>query len=157
MSVTVVGAGITKYLNGLRTREKALQGFLNRNLLEIYRNLQRRRWMTENVSEAGKEWTALNPGYAARKRKLFATYPGKGTKKLVATSNLFLSVIGPGKGFRKVTTPRSLYVGTTVEYAKYVNEARSFTEWSDRSQKEMTGAVARFIFKNELKNTPRIL
>lgn len=156
MKLETLSRGITNYLKGLRQRERALQGFLNRNVLEMYRNLQRRRWMTENASE-GNAWAALNPGYAARKKKVYAGYPGKGTKKLIATNTLFLSVIGPGKGFRKVTTPRSLIIATTVEYAPYVNEIRPFTEWSKRSQKEITGAVAKFIFKNELKNIPGIV
>lgn len=156
MKLETVRAGITNYLKALRQREKALQGFLNRNVLEMYRNLQRRRWMTENASE-GKAWMPLNPGYAARKKKVYAGYPGKGTKKLIATNTLFLSVIGPGKGFRKVTTPRSLWIATTIEYAQHVDDARSFTQWSKRSQKEITGAVADFVFKNKLKNIPGIV
>lgn len=151
MKIETLIAGITKYLKGLQQREKALAGYLNRNVLEQYRNLQRKRWMTENTSE-GKEWAKLNPTYAAWKKKRFATYPGGGTKKLIASGTLFLSVIGPGKGFRKVTTPRSLFLATTIEYAPHVNELRPFTEWSKRSQKEIVDGVARFIFKGILKN-----
>jgi len=151
MKLQTVTAGITKYLKGLRQRERALEGYLNRNVLRQYQNLQRKRWITENVSE-GKEWAKLNPTYAAWKKKRFATYPGGGTKKLIASGTLFVSVIGPGKGFRKVTTPRSLYLATTIEYARHVNEARPFDQWSDRSRKEILNGISRFIFKGIQKS-----
>jgi len=155
-SLTTVSDGITRMLKGMRQREKALQSHLNRNVLEQYRAIQRRRWMTENASE-GQPWLALNPGYALRKKRQFAAYPGAGTKKLIATNKLFKSVIGPGEGFRKIVTPRSLLLSTTVEYAPHVNEVRSFTEYSRQSIAEIRNGVAQFIFKGILKQTAEIL
>lgn len=159
MSVTLktVSNGINKMLQGMRQREKALMGYFNRNVLEQYRNLQRNRWMTENVSESGIEWHKLSDDYAARKRKQFAAYPGQGTKKLVATNRLFKSVIGPGKDFRKVVTARGLYIATVTPYAKYVDEDRSFTTWSKKSEQELKLSVARFIFKGILKQSAELL
>lgn len=158
MSVTLrtVSDGINKILRGMRQREKALMGYFNRNVLEQYRNQQRKRWMTENASE-GQTWAALSPLYASRKRRQFAGYPGKGTKKLVATNRLFESVIGPGKDFRKVVTARGLYIATVTPYAKYVDEDRSFTTWSKKSEQELKLSVARFIFKGILKQSAELL
>jgi hypothetical protein len=155
IALTTVSDGITKMLKGMRQREKALQGYLNRNVVEQYRALQRRRWMTENASE-GQPWLALNPGYAARKRRIYASFEGAGTKKLIATGKLYKSVIGPGEGFRKVVTPRTLYLATTVGYAKYVDEKRSITEWSKDSVAEIRLSIAGFIFKGILKQSSEL-
>jgi hypothetical protein len=140
----------------MRQRERALVGYFNRNVLEQYRNLQRKRWITENASE-GQEWAALNPTYSARKRRQFASYPGRGTKKLVATNRLFRGVIGPGEDFRKVVTSRGLYIATITPYAKYVNEDRNFTDWSTRSEHELKVSVAQFIFKGILKQSAELI
>ena len=156
-SLTTVTDGISQVFKGMLQREKALQSYLNRNVLEQYRNIQRKRWMTENLSESGIKWTRLNVNYAKRKRKIYAAYEGSGTKMLVATGKLYKSVIGPGEGFRKIVTPRSLYLATTVEYAPHVNDARSFTEYSPASIREIRLSVARFIFKGILKQSAEIL
>ena len=156
-SLTTVTDGISQVFKGMLQREKALQSYLNRNVLEQYRNIQRKRWMTENLSESGIKWTRLNVNYAKRKRKIYAAYEGSGTKMLIATGKLYKSVIGPGEGFRKIVTPRSLYLATTVEYAPHVNDARSFTEYSPASIREIRLSVARFIFKGILKQSAEIL
>ena len=155
-SIKTVSDGITKMLRGMRQREKALMGNFNRNLLEKYRNQQRKRWMTENASE-GQPWAALDPTYASRKRRQFAGYPGRGTKKLIATNRLFESVIGPGKDFRKIVTPRGLYIATVTPYAKYVSEDRNFTDWSQRSIRERNKGIADFIFKGILRQSAELL
>jgi len=155
-SLKTVSNGITRMLNGMRQREKALQGYFSRNVLEQYRNLQRRRWMTENASE-GQPWAALNSAYASRKRRQFASYPGRGTKKLVATNRLFESVIGPGKDFRKIATARGLYVATVTPYAKYVDEDRNFTTWSKQSIGEINRGIAQFIFKGIYKQAAELI
>jgi len=156
VSLKTVSNGINKYLNVMRQRERALIGYFNRNVLEQYRNLQRKRWMTENASE-GQPWAALNPLYASRKRRQFASYPGKGTKKLVATNRLFESVIGPGADFRKIVSSRGLYIATVTPYSKYVNEERSFTGWSKKSEHEIKMNIAQFIFKGIQKQSAELL
>jgi hypothetical protein len=75
---------------------------------------------------------------------------------LIATNKLFKSVIGPGNGFRKVTTPKTLTLSTSVEYAKHVDEARSFTDFGDKTMSEIYGGIAKFIFKGVLKNVADI-
>jgi hypothetical protein len=157
VKLSTVSDGITKMLKGMRQRERALQSFLNKNVLEQYRNIQRKRWMSENLSESGIKWTRLNAAYARRKRKQYAAYEGGGTKMLIATGKLYKSVIGPGDGFRKITTPRTLYLATTVDYARFVDEARSFTEYSPESVREIRLSVAKFVFKGILKQSAEIL
>lgn len=155
-SLRAVSNGILKSLEGVKEREKALQGYLNRNVVEQYRNAQRTRWMTENASE-GQKWTRLNADYAKRKKKVYATYPGAGSKMLIATNRLFKSVIGPGEGFRKVTTPRSLTISTTVEYAPFVSEARDFTHFGKKTMSEIKRGVMRFVAKGILKDVSEIV
>lgn len=145
--------GITDRLNAMRKRANAMQGFLNRNVFRMYQNFQRERWMTENRSE-GVAWERLNPSYAARKRRQFADYPGKGTKMLVATGTLLESVIGPGKGFRKIVSPKRLYIFTVLDYSRYVNDVRPFTGFSDRSMNKVLKSVKRFISRG-IDRVPR--
>lgn len=149
--ITLTNDGITRQLQGYINRANALEGYLNRVVVEQYRNIQRSRWMTENASE-GDRWEALNPSYAARKRKAYARYEGSGTKMLIATGKLFKAVIGPGAGFRKITTPRSLTISVSgVDYAEYVDEARTFTTYSDKSVREIREGVARFVIRNQIR------
>lgn len=156
-TLSTVSDGISKMLRGMRQRERAMQGYLNRNVLEQYRNIQRERWMTEGKSEGGVKWTRLNAAYARRKRKIYAQYEGAGTKMLIATGKLFKSVIGPGEGFRKVVTPTRLYLATTVDYASYVNEARNFSTLGPESEHEIKQGIAQFLFKGILKQSRELL
>lgn len=129
-----------------------MQGFLNRDVVEAYRNIQRKRWVTENASEGGesKRWAALNPAYAKRKLTQFAGYEGAGKKMLIATGKLYKSVIGPGAGFRKVATNKTLTISTSVEYAQHVDEARSFTTYSKASILGLRKMIRDFMFYNRI-------
>ena len=147
-----ISDGVQKRLKGLIDREKAMQGFLNRDVVEAYRNIQRKRWVTENASEAGESgrWTALNADYARAKLKRFAGYEGGGKRMLIATGKLYKSVIGPGAGFRKVATNKSLTISTSVEYAQHVDEARSFTTYGKDSIRGLRTMIRNFMFHNKL-------
>jgi hypothetical protein len=140
-----------KVLGDMLKRERAMQSYFNRNLLEQYRNIQRKRWMTQGESE-GSPWRALNPDYAARKKRVYASYPGGGTKMLIATNRLITGVVGPGGDFRKVTTPRSITLSTVTPYAKYVDEDRTFTKFGAKSLQEIYKGIGDFLFKGILKN-----
>jgi hypothetical protein len=157
MQLTVVSRGIEKQLQRYLDREAALQSYLNKNVVEQYRNIQRRRWMTENVSEDPKGWPSLNTQYAERKRKLFASYPGRGTKMMIRTGDLFESVIGPGKGFRKITTPRSLIISTTNPYAADANAMRDFTSYSAKTRADLYLGIAAFIFRGIQKRAGEVI
>lgn len=148
--LTLVADGITQQLEGYVKRANALEGYLNRVVVEQYRNIQRTRWMTEGASE-GKQWDPLSPRYSAWKRVHYKSYPGAGTRMLVATGRLQKGVIGMSPDFRKVTTPRSLTISTAVEYAEHVNEARSFTTYSTKSLKEILTGINKFLLKNQIR------
>ena len=152
ITVQVKSAGVEEWLKNLTLRSNSLTSFLNKNVVAQYRNLQRKRWMTENQSEAGTPpWMPLNPTYRTRKLKQFQSYPGRGTKMLVATNTLFKSVIGPGEGFRKIVTPKQLILGTTIPYATHVDELRTFTTWGDESRKIFSEMITDYIFKNRIR------
>lgn len=152
MSVALISVekGIERALAGYINRDRAMQSFLNRNVVEAYRNIQRKRWMTENESE-GKRWEKLNPKYAEYKKKKWAGAPGGGRKMLVASGDLVQSVIGPGAGFKKIATPRQLVISSGVKYAKYVDESRTFTEFSQKSLNDIRKMIAEFLFFNIMR------
>lgn len=149
-------------LAGLLDRSKSIRSFLNRNVVEQYRNVQKRRWMTENQSE-GKRWKPLEPGYAEAKQKRYAKYDHGGTQMLYASGQLFKSVIGPGHGFRKIVTERQLIITVAVEpesgkprkkftpYAEYVDEDRSFTTYSRSTIREFNRMIYDYIVHNKLR------
>jgi len=128
-------------------RERALEGYFNRYILAEYKNLQRKRWMTENQSEDAPQWAPLDPLYVIRKLKKYGSYPGMGRRKLVATGRLYQSVIGVGDEFHKVVTNRGVRLYTSVPYAMRVDHDRPFTNWSDASEKMLKKRVANFVFK----------
>lgn len=156
MQLTVLSRGIENRLEKYLEREAALQSYLNKNVVEQYRNIQRRRWMTENASE-GQVWDRLNPGYAAQKKRVYALYPGRGTKMMIRTGDLFESVIGPGKGFRKIATPRSLVISTTNPYAADANAQRNFTSYSAKTRADLYRGISEFIFRGIIKRAGEIL
>jgi phage gpG-like protein len=129
--------GIGKYLKGMLSRTQQVRGWLNRNAYQIIKNAQYMRWMTEGASE-GEGWAPLNPKYAKYKLKKFRDYPGQGRKMLVATGRLASAMTGGKRTSQasiagdayKLATDTSLEVGTTISYAKYVNEARNIVELS---------------------------
>lgn len=147
ISIEMKQQGISEYLKSLTMRAASLQSFLNNNVVKQYQNIQRKRWITENNSETG-QWAPVSTDYAKAKKRRFASYPGRGTKLLIATGKLQKSVIGPGDGFRKVTTPRSLTISTSVEYAPYVDKERSFSTYGRESIAELKGMIKDFVFKN---------
>lgn len=156
--------GIEEKLNALASRSQNAKGYLNRVVYKQYQKAQKERWETEGESE-GPKWKPLSTrpfiawwekdmnayyaaqegGYALYKKYKFASYPGRGQKMLVATNKLVKSVIGPGDGHRKVVTKNKLLVATTVPYAKYVDEARSFTTWSKKTMNEIKSGLVGYL------------
>ena len=134
-------------LETMLDRGRAMQSFLDRNIYRIYQNAQRDRWMTENSSQSGngQKWEPLDSAYATRKRRIYASYEGGGTKMLVATGKLYKAVVGPGQGQRKIVTNSKLYISTTVPYAGHVDDARSFTSWSPAFRHKVMKAITDFI------------
>ena len=164
--VTKKGGDFSKHFDNLISRANAARTVLSVNVYKIYQNAQRKRWMTEGASE-GKKWKALSPAYIERKKIMYGggqkhkwiggrgkgrpwtkagkwpSYPGKGTKMLIATNRLYESVVGPHADHRKMVTEKRLIVGTRVKYAHDVNKVRPFNHWSKDTLDKMRLAVSK--------------
>lgn len=168
---TTIQNGIQENLDAMLKRSKSLRGYLNRVVYRQYQDAQLQRWMTEGASE-GAKWKALSPSYAKyktirygggprRRGGNWASYPGAGTKTLIATGTLVSGVIGPMQGsssfglrlgsenHRKVVTERSIEIHTTVSYAEKVNEIRQFVGLGRATSQKIAQGVMRYITKGE--------
>jgi hypothetical protein len=139
-----IQSSITKNLQGMMSRERLLQGYLNRVVYAQYQKAQRKRWMTEGASE-GERWTPLNEAYARWKRVRYASELGGGTKMLIRTNRLQLSVIGGSAEHRKVVGTKRLIISTTVPYAIYVDEKRTFTGLGEATSAEISKGIVRYL------------
>lgn len=141
--------GATKKLHEMVDRAGDARAFLNRVIYPMYQNMQRERWMTENVSETGK-WPALNSRYASYKLRKFGSFPGGGRKMMIATNKLFNSVVGGDggsapQGHNKIVTKSELKIFTTVTYAAHANDIRPFAKFSRGSIREIQAAIGKYL------------
>lgn len=164
-SLKTTSAGITKRLDSMMSRSQALEGFINRVIYPLYQNYQRRRWMDQNAKQTG-QWDALNPSYAARKKIMYGggpkhewvggrtpwrvkgqwpSYPGQGTKMMIATGRLFKGVIGESGEHKKIVTTKSLRIFTTVPYASYADEARDFSTFDRAFKRDILRQTMQYI------------
>lgn len=144
--------GVTKSLNDMVKRGRNADAFLNRVIYPEYQNYQARRWMA-----AGPGWKALNPKYAMRKKSVYASAPGAGSKLLIATGRLVGSVIGRTSGIeslgsaqgfkehRKVVGRSKLVVSTINEYAEHVDEIRDFSTFDAEFKKDLAKRFAKYM------------
>ena len=170
-------------LKGMESKAKNLRPWINRWLYPYMMNVQRKRFMTEGVSE-GNRWSALNPKYAAWKMRRYGggikykwvgggatkdstgkstgfdrsgqkrpwqeagtypNYPGNGKKINIATGRLLASLLGEGPGHYKLVEPTRLTIGTSVPYAKSVDEARSITELSKYTLEQISKNLSSYL------------
>lgn len=147
-------------LDGMLSRSKMTQGAFAR-IYTMYQKFQTERFMSEGASE-GSSWEALKPDYEKRKLKEFRSYPGAGTKMLIATSTLAGAVIGPGSPFKGIDRHRAQFLtdrmiirveetgvnekGRPFTYPHHVNEKRDFMTFSDKSLKLMKDELSKYIF-----------
>lgn len=171
-SLVTMQNGIAEKLDALSRNAKDSSGFLNRVAYPMYQNAQIQRWMSENSSELGK-WSPLNAAYALRKKRMYGggskyryfpslkltkvigtypSFPGQGTKMLIAKGRLVGSVIGNNPLYRegvsdhrKFVTDQSLTVETVVPYAKYVAEKREFMKFSEDTLRSMRQAYTEWV------------
>lgn len=137
--------GIKDYLGGMLNRANLVRGWLNRVAYPKIIQAQRRRWMTENESEGGK-WEPLNPSYALRKLRKYRDYPGGGRKMLVATGRLVDGMTGDNtRDHYKLVTETTLEVGTTVSYARYVNEKRNIVDLSQETMDDLVDGLKDYL------------
>lgn len=120
--------GGEKRFKQLLDRARESRTFLNTYVYRTYQNAQRNRWMSENTTQ-GRQWKALDPVYKKRKLTKFAEYDGQGRKMLVATGRLYKSVFGDSSEHRKIVDATELRISTSVPYAVYVDEVRTFTKF----------------------------
>lgn len=114
-SMSVKKNGLDGYHAGLTKRVNSLQAFFNRNIFRMYQKAQIRRWETENKSETG-QWKPLEPNYRRQKLSRFASFPGHGSKLMIAKGDLVKAAQGTGKGFRKIATNHGLTVALDADF-----------------------------------------
>ena len=173
VKLTQLQGGITKWLGACTSRVNLLEGYLNRIVKQDYLNTQKNRFETENVGEdfGGEKWDRLDKDYATYKAKKYASFPGGGDKINVRQSNLLQSLllqdsfypspepqkIRAGKngkksageiaaGYLATVNATSIHIYTMVPYASFVDEERTFTQWSqhfwDRTNKGIMNYLA---------------
>jgi hypothetical protein len=133
--------GIDKQLDG------ALQTIVYPFLFEGDQSVQARRWMSQGASE-GYPWKPLNKSYAKYKLKRYASYPGGGSKLLVAKSRLLGANTGrptQGGDINKLIQNGTLYVRVAVPYAGYVNSDREIKRFSPETYRAVTDKVKQYM------------
>ena len=157
VKITSVQSGINEWLTACASRVNLIDGYLNRVVKQDYINAQLNRFKSKNSGAdfTGDGWKGLDPTYQTYKRKKYADYPEGGDTINIATSNLLQSLIlsdeyypspRPRKirrskkggksagqdaaGSLAVVDATSIHIYTLVPYAKYVDEKRTFTGWS---------------------------
>jgi hypothetical protein len=129
-------------------------------IYKVYQRLQTERFKSENASE-GEGWAPLTEKYRTQKTKRFKSYPGSGTKMMIATGTLAGAVIGPGAPFSGTEKHRALFSKTSMtiqieesgtnaagkkfDYAGFADEKRPIMEFSEDHLKEMKDELAQFI------------
>ena len=142
-------------LESMLKRERLGAGYANRIIYTIYKNRQRRRFQTENLSE-GEKWKALNPKYAERKLIKYADYNGKGQNIMFATGRLRSAVTGDDgiREHRKIVLEgKKLQVSWTTPYAEYTEEVRPVNEWSIEKDLEMYQGFITYIITGKEQRT----
>lgn len=147
--ITRTANKITKRLDAMISRERAVKGYLARNVYRQYQKAQLERWKTEGKSE-GVSWSTLNERYRAAKLSRFAAYPGGGRKMLIARDRLRPSIVGPHTEHRLLVTERSIRIATVTPYASYVNEARNFSVFRRERIREWTNGVRDYVTRGRM-------
>lgn len=152
-SIKSIARGVEDQLQAIVRRANLIPGYLNRVVYREYQKGQRKRWETQNSGEdfAGGTWPALDPAYAAWKKKKFSGYPGSGTKMLIRTKRLFDSVVGPSGEHEKIVEQRAIRINSKVPYAHFVDAKRTFTQWSPRFYSRINKDLQDYLIKNILK------
>jgi len=163
--------GISARLGEIISRTQGLSTVLRRNVFPIYVNAQIERWNTEGASEK-LGWKPLNRRYAEYKVRKFGggpkfrffpsmggrniigtyspSYPGGGTKMMIATNRLIDSVIGKtNKYHKRIISNKGMTISTTVPYAKHADENRTFSKWSPETTKRMLAPIMKYIARGD--------
>jgi len=148
--LTQTKAGIEQRLKDMISRGRSVSAYLNRNLLQQFKDAQNERWQTENSSQ-GDQWEALDPLYARQKKKRFASFPGSGNVMMVATGRLSQGAMGENSEYYyKVVTDRSFIFGInlgSLPYAKYPGMKRPFMSFSQDTVTEWKEGIKAYIVR----------
>jgi hypothetical protein len=141
---------VTKAMEDMVKRGGDLRGYFNRVTYDEYKLLQVRRWKRYNSDKAfeGGRWEENKEPYKTWKRKKYKGYPYQGRRIGIRTGLLLQSVVGEKEGrkfHRKLVKPRSLMIFIMLEYAKYYDEARTFTTWSDGTMQRLRRGVRDYV------------
>jgi hypothetical protein len=150
-------------MDHMLSRAASFEGAAAR-IYPLYQKFQTDRFQSENSSE-GSAWPDLNESYKESKLKRFQSFPGHGSKMMIATGTLAGAVIGPGSPFasegisahRALFTPNSMEIsidtsgtnaqGKPLSYAKFAAEKRPIMEFSDDHLEEMKDELQKFILE----------
>lgn len=145
LSIDDATNGIMKTLTGMINRGNLVQGWLNRVAYPTLVGVQRTRWQTEGSSQ-GKTWMPLNANYARSKLRRYRDYPGSGRKMLIATGKLVDSMTGDNQeNHYKLVTSRTLEMGSTLDYAKWVDQIRDITELNDETIEDLSERLGEYL------------
>ena len=137
---------ITGKLTEMIGRARDARGFLQRVILPMYLEDQKKRFQSENNTETG-QWAALNPKYEKLKKTKYAGFPGSGNAILVGTGKLSDAVLLVSGG-NKVITQNSITISVdsgVVPYAKYVQEKRQFMSFGGSSINQFKDAIRLYL------------
>ncbi len=133
---------IGDYLQGTLTRAAKIRGYLNRVVYPAVLKKQATRWQSENVSE-GARWDQLKDQYLNWRKKVF---PNSGEKILVRTGDLAKSMTAADKANHfKMVTNKTLETGSLIDYAGYVDDTRTITEFSDETVDEFVDGLEDYL------------
>lgn len=146
-------------MNKMLDNTRSAQGGFAR-IYALYQRFQTDRFTSQNSSE-GDPWPELSAKYADYKRKKFASFPGSGTKMMIASGTLAGAVIGPGAPFSGTDRHRAVFTSTSMQisvdmsgknaagkdfdYAADAAEQRPFMEFSDAHLEQMKEELSQFI------------
>ena len=169
--ITAVKNDFEKLMQEMLSRSGSARGGFAR-IYSLYQKFQTERFMSENASE-GNKWPPLQPKYREYKKRrygggprrkggIWRSYPGSGSKMMIATSTLAGAAIGPGdhglfgtEKHRAMFTDDSMTIfveeggvnaeGKPFTYASIANQTRPFMTFSDEHIAEMKDELSKFI------------
>lgn len=129
---------VSDRLKAMIEKGKSAEGFFAQVAYPEYRNAQRKRFLTENDSQ-GNKWSPLNAKYKEWKRVNYAGWVGDGQKTNIRSGRLITSLLGKSFGegesvdgtkeHRLMIQDKFMLVGTTVPYAKHVDDVRPIMQF----------------------------
>lgn len=153
-------------LSQLSQFEGALKTVALPFFFESQQSRQAQRWVSSGSSE-GKPWQPLSPAYAKAKpnrmvtdpvsgqKRRISSYPGGGSKLLVATGRLAQANLGTpliNEDYNVLIQNGVLYVRLNVPYAPFVNNKRDIVTFSAETYKKASQLMQAY-FDKKMRNS----